>query len=182
LAGDGLDPGERLLDPLARSLARRVAGVAHRPTVDPRAPAGDVLGHVRRGVEPTQSGDEVPRVVGPVGADRDPVPARHVLDQPVGRRAFGHAGRPCQSRPDHQARAVLHEQMAHEAQLGLLARALAEQPRLGISGRSMGVVAPPLAMEVTAGVAATAGRLVALVLGPKALHRGPSAGSQGRPW
>jgi hypothetical protein len=35
--------------------------------------------------------------------------------------------------------------MAHEAQHGLLARALTEQPGLGIGGRSMGVVAPLLA-------------------------------------
>ncbi len=34
LPGDGLDPGERLLDPLARALVLGIARMARRPAVD----------------------------------------------------------------------------------------------------------------------------------------------------
>ena len=63
--------------------------------------------------------------------------------------------------------------MAHAAQPGLLAVALAEPPGVRVGDRGVRFVAAPLAVEVTAGVAATAGRLVALVLGPKALQARP---------
>jgi hypothetical protein len=62
--------------------------------------------------------------------------------------------------------------MAHEAELGLLARALAEQSRLGVGGRRMGV-APPLAMEVPLTVAAAGGRRADAILRAEALDRGP---------
>ena len=61
--------------------------------------------------------------------------------------------------------------MAHEAELGLFARALAEQPRLGVGGRGVSIVAPPLAMEVPAAVAAAGWRLVGAVLRAEALDR-----------
>jgi hypothetical protein len=63
--------------------------------------------------------------------------------------------------------------MAHEAQPGLLAGALAEQPGLGIRGRGMGVVAPLLAVEVPAAVAAARRWLVGAILRAEALHRCP---------
>jgi hypothetical protein len=92
----------------------------------------EVRRHVRRGVEPVQAGNEVRGVVGPVGADHDPVPARHALDQHHGGGALGEAARLREPRSHDQARAVLHQQVAHEAEPGLLARALAEQPRLRV--------------------------------------------------
>jgi hypothetical protein len=72
-----------------------------------------------------------------VGADRDPEPAPHFLDQGAGRLAFLQAGGLGQARRDDEARAVLHQQVAHEAEPGLLARALTEQPRLRVGARGM---------------------------------------------
>ena len=83
LAGDRLDPGERLLDPLACPLARQSAGVAQGPAVDARAPAREVLDHVRRSIELAQCGDELRGIVGAISTDRDPVSAGQILDQPL---------------------------------------------------------------------------------------------------
>ena len=133
LAGDRLDPRERLLDPFARTLARQVAWVAHGPAIDPRPSAREVLRDVRRRVQGSQVSDEARRIRGTIGPDRDPVPSRHVTDQRHGRVTFGAPGRLGQLGANQQAGAVLHQEMPHEAELGLLAGALAEQP-----GRSVG--------------------------------------------
>ena len=75
------------------------------------------------------------------------------FDQGQGRHALGMPIRPGQTGPDQQARAVLHQSMSHEAQLGLLARALAIEPRVRIGGRGMGRVRALLAPEVRLGIA-----------------------------
>lgn len=81
-----------------------------------------------------------------------------------------------QARVDHQAVAVLHQSVPDEAQLRLLAFALAVQPGVRIGGRSMGVVRALLAMEFRFGIAPAAlrRRLARAVLRLDALHRGPS--------
>ena len=76
-------------------------------------------------------------------------------------------------RTDDQPVAVLHQRVAHEAQLRFLARSFAEQPGVGIGGRGMRVVAAPLAMEVALAVAPRAGRVARAVLRPEALQAGP---------
>lgn len=50
-ACDGLDPAERLLDPLADAQAGCVAGVASGAAIDRRTSAADVLGDVRSDVQ-----------------------------------------------------------------------------------------------------------------------------------
>jgi hypothetical protein len=59
----------------------------------------------------------------------------------------------CCKRIDDQAVAVLHQRMAHEAELRLLARPLAVKLRIGIGGGGMGVVAALLAAEVLLAIA-----------------------------
>jgi hypothetical protein len=54
LAGDGLNPGEHLLDAMARLLAQPVAGAPAGAPVDGRAPARGALGDVQRGPELTR--------------------------------------------------------------------------------------------------------------------------------
>lgn len=72
---------------------------------------------------------------------------------------------------DTQAVPVLHGGVAGEAQLRLLARALADQFGLRVGGGLVRVVAPLLTLEVRPGVAAAPpGRLA---LRPEALQRGP---------
>ncbi len=83
---------------------------------------------------------------------------------------------------DDEPVAVLGEQMAHEAQRRGGSRGLAEQPRLGIGHRSVGVVAAPPAAPVRPGVAAAARRpprplrLLGL-LGLELRRRGPGCGA-----
>src|SRR5450631_47396 len=84
-----------------------------------------------------------------------------------------------QPRIDDEAIAVLHHQMPHVAEFGLLAGTLAEQASVRVGGREMRVVPALLAVEVALGVAPTATmtfsrRRIAAVLRHKALHAGPS--------
>jgi hypothetical protein len=60
---------------------------------------------------------------------------------------------------DHQAMSVLHQDMPHEAELGLLARRLLVQPRLWIGGRGMRGIRPPFPPEVHTGIARVIRRL-----------------------
>src|SRR5512144_1258825 len=74
---------------------------------------------------------------------------------------------------DDQAVAVLHQRMAHEAKLRLLAAPLAVEPRIGVGGRGMRVVTALRAMEVLLAVAAGIGRRAGAVLRSEALGAGP---------
>src|ERR1700749_3148017 len=58
-AGDGLDPAERLLDPLADALALGVARMARGAPVDRRASAAGVAGDVRAHIDRTQLLDKI---------------------------------------------------------------------------------------------------------------------------
>jgi len=61
--------------------------------------------------------------------------------------------------------AILHQQVAHEAELRFLATPLVQQPRLGIGGRAVRGVAAPLAVEVALGIAPAAGRRLSARIG-----------------
>jgi hypothetical protein len=69
--------------------------------------------------------------------------------------------------------------MPHVTQPGGLPGRLLEQPRIGVGGRGVRVVAALLAAEVALGVAARAGRLAAAVLWAEALHGSPSFNQRG---
>lgn len=73
---------------------------------------------------------------------------------------------------DHPV-AVLHQRMAQEGELGLLACALAMQLCLRIGRRDMRRIAALLAMEAAFAIAALVGLPIRLILGPEALHRRP---------
>ena len=97
----------------------------------------------------------------------------------VGSARIG-AGVPAQRLPLSQAvgrlslvRAILGEQMPAVAQPGFLLASLAHQARLGISRRTVCLVAPPLPVEVRRCVAPATFRWILLVLGTKALERRP---------
>ena len=75
----------------------------------------------------------------PVGARLDHVQRRDPLGMAVG---LGQTG------VDDQAVAVLHQRMPHEAELGLLARPLAIEPRFRIGRRSVRLVGALLAVEI----------------------------------
>lgn len=86
---------------------------------------------------------------------------------------FGMDRRLTDPRIKHQTVAVLHQQMAHVAELGGGAFALAKEKDLRVSLRGMGVARAPLAPKVHRGVASAAlRRRFVFVLGPIALERG----------
>ena len=78
------------------------------------------------------------------------------LDQGQRRHPLGMPVSPGQTGADQEARAVLHQGMAHEAQLRLLAGPLAIEPRVRVGGRRMGRVRALLAPEVRLRVAPAA--------------------------
>lgn len=134
LPRDRLDPAEALLDLLADAQAEPVACVPRRTPVDGRRSAAQVLRHMRRHPHRSQLVDEVLRVISLVGRERDPpraVGARR--DHIQSGDAFGMDVRGSQAGVDEQRVAVLHQRMADETQLGLLARALAVKPRLQVA-------------------------------------------------
>ena len=172
--GDLLDPAEGFLDPLADPLAHGIAGMPGGPAVDRRAPAGGVLGDMRCDVELAHGRDEACRVEALVAGHGDPVAARDFGGHGRSLVALGRAVGLAHPAVDQQTVPVLHQGMADEGQLGLLASALAVEPGLGVGGRGVGVVAALLTVEMALAVAARPRRLAAAVLGPEALHGGPS--------
>ena len=69
---------------------------------------------------------------------------------------------------------IVQQHVAEIRQLGFLAFALPMQHRLGIGRRLMGVIAPPLPVEVDRGIARVLGRVaLRCVHAPKAFQAGP---------
>src|ERR1043166_6441115 len=174
---DRLDPPEGFFDLFALDGADPIAGMAGRARIDRRAAVGVILRDMRRAAALAAAGDEVDRVIGLVCANRAAGPGI-VLDHVERRGAFGRAVGFGHPRIDQEPVAVLHHQMPHVTELGLLARPLAEQPGIGVSGRRMRVVLALLAMEVALAVARPAATVLArrrsaAILGHKALQAGP---------
>ena len=172
--GDGLGPAERLLDPLADALADGVAGMARGAAVDCRASPTGVLRQVWGNVDLAEFGNEVAGVEALVCAEGDRVRAVGVRRDQVQRgqplsMARGTSG----GGTDDQAVPVLHERMAHEAELGLLAGAFAEQLGIRIGYGGMRVVAALLTAEVLLAVALGVGWRARAVLVPEAFDAGP---------
>src|SRR4029077_18852607 len=95
-------------------------------------------------------------------------------DHLFGGLALGRAGRLRHRRRDNEPAAVLHQRVAHEAELGFLAPSLAKKLRLGIGGRGMRAIAALLTVKIPFAVWAGTGRIVRAVLRLEALHRSPS--------
>ena len=98
---------------------------------------------MRRHCHRAQLIDEVFRVVGLVGAERDrarPVGVR--FDHGERRYPLGMAVSRRQTSINQKAMAVLHQAMADEAKLGFLSRSLAIEPCIGIRRRDMRLVRP----------------------------------------
>jgi putative transposase len=148
-------------------------GMAGGAAVDRRAPVAGVLGDMRCGVALAQGRHERGGIVGLVGADRDAAVTRSRVGHGQRRLALGRAGGQGQPRIDRQSVAVLHQHVAKIGQFCRLARPLAVQPRLGVGGRGMRLVAVLLAGKVALAVAPRPRRPAAAMLRAKALHAGP---------
>src|ERR1700726_4007290 len=120
--------------------------------VDRRAAVGVVLRDVRRAAAFATASDEVSRIIVLVathGASGFGV----VLDHVERGRALGRAVSLRQPGIDDKPIAVLHHQMPHVTELGLLAGTLSKQPSVGVGGRGMRVILGFLAMEVAFDIA-----------------------------
>jgi len=138
---------------------------------------------VRGDVDVAQIGNELSRIIGLVGAERDPVSAIEAPQHGQRGLAFGGAGGLGQKRIDDQAVAVFHKDMAHVTWSGGLTLRFLVKACVGIGGRGMGCVAALFLAKIALGVPAlgigrsAATRIVAIVrvaiLGLEALHARP---------
>ena len=151
-AAHGLHPAVDLLHELAPPLAVPVPGVPRGAPVHGAAATAVVLGHVRGHATCAQSRHEVARVVGLVRPQRR-APATPALQHAQRRLALGVAARLGQLDVQHQAVAVLGEQMAQVAELRRLPRPLRVQLRLRVGAGDVRLPAAPLTPEVDLPVA-----------------------------
>src|SRR5919106_812256 len=148
------------------------AAMPRRAPVDRRASIAGVLGDMRRHIHRTQFVNEVGGVEVLVTAERDrPRPVGVGLDHMKRRHPLRMTVGLCQAGIDKEARAVLHQAMADEAQLGLLARSLAVEPGIWIGRAGMGLIRSLLPVEVGVGIAPAIGRrLVAVAIARLKAH------------
>src|SRR3954452_12040838 len=172
-----LTPAKDLLDPLADLLAQSITRVPCDAAINGGAAPRRVLRHVRGHVHGPKLVDEVLCIKGLVGPQRAPVRAIGPgLDHGQGGDPLGMAVSLGDAGVHDQPVAVLHERVAHKAELGLHPVALAIEPRVRISRADMGLVRALLAAEVDLGIAPLRGiGLIGTgaILGLEALHRSP---------
>src|ERR687885_480655 len=96
---------------------------------------------------------EAPHIVVLVSPKRHPPPPGPRADHLEPGLPLGRAAGLSETRRHDQAVAVLHQKVAHEAQLRFLAVPLAKEPRLRIARGGMRVVAPRLTPEVALAIA-----------------------------
>src|SRR3954454_3502353 len=167
------DPAEGLLDALADALAQGIAGVTGRAPIDGRGAVGRILGDMRGDIHLPQLRHMPGYVEGLVRTERNPSASWHIAHHDLRRLALGGAGSMRGLGVHDQAVTVLHQQMAHIAELGCLSLGFAVEPRIGVGGGGVCLVAPPLAAEVPRAVSPRLGCLIAAVLGSEALHARP---------
>ena len=147
---DGIAPAEALLDALALDLADAIAGVAGGAGVDSAAAGSlDVLCHMRRDVLFAARLHEAVGVVALVGADRDAdLGTAHIAQhQRCGIALGGAVGLRCTS-VDHEAMAVVGQNVTQVAQQCRGDMALAIELRLRIRGGGVDVIAALLSVPV----------------------------------
>lgn len=128
---------------------------------------------MRRDLELATALDEGLTVIALVGPDRSPL----VLVAPAPKHrerclALGGAAGMGDLHVHDQTVAVFHEDVRHVAQASLVARALLEQPGIGVRGTGVGVVAALLSFEVHLGIAPLSRGLV-VVPALETFVRGP---------
>src|SRR5437870_7847784 len=173
-ATHGLHPAEDLLHPFADTLADAIPRMACCSTIDGTPSPAGVLCHVRRDVALTHVRHELLGVIVLVPAPRlgSKAPLLGLIDLVNRRLPFGGSGGLGHLKVDRQPVPILHHDLPHEDQLGLLALALAEQARVWICRALVGRVRALLTMKVDRGITRIIGWLIRrrLVLGPEALE------------
>src|SRR5450759_381303 len=134
-------PSEDLLDTLALALTYFVSFVTSGPLIDRTTTVRIVLRNVRRHAKRAQLPHEVARVIALVGTQGDGTRPTDALDHLQSRFSLGGSRGQRQAPVYDQTVPVLHERMAKVSQLGSGVRALAAQPRIGVRGRAMRLIA-----------------------------------------
>ncbi len=173
-APGGLDPAKDFFEALANLLIDLVAIMPGGSFVDGQALG--LLRHIRCCLKTAQPVHKDRHVIPLISADGDAADPGKVFDHLQSRLPFGGSADEGKSIVHRQAAAVLHQGMAHVAELGLFALALFVEPAVGVGSRLMRVIFALLPFEIDLGIATTAfwRPLIVLVFGAKALHRGPS--------
>lgn len=175
-SADRFEPTEDLFDPLAFSLRDAVTAVASGAAIESRSLAVVHAGDVRGDTVFSQARDKLAGVVGLVGTQGFRLHFLSTLarQQIQGARALGKAVGLSHLDADEKTVSVLHQRIAAEGKLRLLARTLFCQLGLGVSRAFMGGIRATLAMKVDGRVARVIGRTLRLFsLGPEALRRRP---------
>ncbi len=130
---------------------------------------------MRRHLHPVQIGCKRLGVVAFVGAECEASrrAGRMPVDHIDRRFALSRAACSAKMRLNNQARAVLHQGMAHETELSFLASSLLEELGGRFGHRRMRVVLAGLSVKVGFAIAAWLGRLVGTILSPPRLHGSP---------
>ncbi len=136
----------------------RVAGVPRGSAINRTGTVRRMLGHMRRDLPRPQLLNEWVRVIVLIAAQRDASGGGRGLDQGQGCVSLRRPRCWRHRRLDDQPVPVLREDMAQEAQLGLLPRGLLVQSRLRIGRRGMRRIRPPLPPKVHTGIARILGR------------------------
>lgn len=167
----GLHPAEDLFDQLPLSLARAIARVPGRPSVDR---AAHLLRHVRRRSDLAHLLHEPVDVVCLVGSAGDRRAARYGLKHPMRRVPLRGPRRVADAGVHDEPVAILHQSVCHVAELRSDCATLPIHPGVGIGRGSMRVVLSLLSPEVDLGIAPATRRLdVPVILGPEALLARP---------
>jgi hypothetical protein len=130
---------------------------------------------MRHGIQNPQRLDELPSIISFITGHGNAMPAGKVPNQALCVVPLGGAGSRSEAGSDDQAVAVLHQHMPHETELGLLAFALAEKPRLRVGGGSVGLDQTPFIMKIHYRVATAAALGRRGVLGAKTLQGGQAS-------
>ena len=158
--GDGLEPAEAFLDPLALLLTDAIPGVPRRAPINRAAsrPAG-VLGDVRRYVHRAAFPDKIPSVVALVARYRSALVTAPASDHSQSRLALCRSVGFQHFTVGNQPVAILDQQVAAVAQFGFLAAAFTRQPRIRIGRGFVRFVGPAFAVKSTVGLPGSSGSL-----------------------
>ena len=162
------NPAEDFLGTLSKGLADSVACMPRGAPINGGAPPIGILSHVRRGLQGPKGTGEVLRVVSLVCANGDGMTPRNAVNHIFASLSLRRPFRQRQPPVDGKPVLILHQHVAHVAQLRLFALSLSEEPSIRVRRRGMRVVAPLLPLEVNRGIAANtrswALRIILLVL------------------
>jgi hypothetical protein len=155
--GHCLQPAEDLFDAFAPVLTNGVPWVGGRAPINGTGPTTGMLRHMGRRSQLLKRSDEGTGVIVLVGAQPHAMLTGNGLYHSERRFALGGLRRLGHTRIHHQVMAILYEGVPQVAEFVLLPLPLLVQTDLGIGGRGMRGVRPPLLWKSTLGLPGSSG-------------------------